>query len=81
VQTSGDLRAREGLLALILGTQRHEAGHFEFRDGDFLAAKFGLLGELLAGVFNFVIVAHGVCSFVVVRLNFFEIGNFLNRKT
>jgi hypothetical protein len=40
---------------MVMCRQRHETGHLVFRDGDFLAAKFGL-----RDVLNFVVVAHGV---------------------
>ena len=58
VEAAGDLRARERLLALVLGAQRHEAGHLVLGDGDFLAAEFGL-----RDVFDFVVGAHGLSFF------------------
>jgi hypothetical protein len=41
VQRAHDLRAGERLLTLILGTQRHQAGHLLLGETDLLAAEFG----------------------------------------
>jgi hypothetical protein len=41
VQRPHDARARKRLLSRILGAQRHQAGHFVFREADFLAAERG----------------------------------------
>ena len=43
VERAGDARALQRLLGAVFGASRHQAGHFGFGDGDFLAAVFGQL--------------------------------------
>ena len=52
MQRAGDAGPLERLCSAIFGTQRHQARHFRFGDGDFVAAEFGkrqILDDIVIG--------------------------------